>query len=114
MPTSRKLRSGPADKLIGQRIKLRRHELGMTQAQLGAALDPPRSLQQIQKYEAGTNRVSSTAAMQISDFLQISLGQLLGAESAPHDATLQLAAKLQKLNPRVSRALLKLAQALVA
>ena len=92
--------------------------MGMTQADLGAALDPPRSLQQVQKYEAGTNRVSSTAALQICEILKIPLAELLDIDSRKgrpmrrDDHVLQVAAVLLKLSPKARRALLKLAQAL--
>ena len=42
------------DQHVGERIRLRRTELGLTQEQLAAALDV--SYQQVQKYETGANR----------------------------------------------------------
>jgi transcriptional regulator with XRE-family HTH domain len=50
---------GPAlaDIRIGDRMRARRMMLGMSQTELGAALDV--SFQQIQKYERGINRVSA-------------------------------------------------------
>jgi transcriptional regulator with XRE-family HTH domain len=50
---------GPAlaDIRIGDRMRARRMMLGMSQTELGAALDV--SFQQVQKYERGINRVSA-------------------------------------------------------
>jgi transcriptional regulator with XRE-family HTH domain len=44
------------DLRFGQRVRARRIMLGMSQTELGAALDV--TFQQIQKYESGINRVS--------------------------------------------------------
>ena len=119
MPASTRPRSGPADRLIGQRIRLRRRELGMTQADLGAALNPPRTLQQIYKYEVGINRVSSAAALQICKVLKLPIAELLGIDGpnstpAQLDDALMMAVEMQKLSPKQRRALLKFAQALAS
>jgi transcriptional regulator with XRE-family HTH domain len=45
------------DQHIGDKIRVRRTELGLTQEQLAAALEI--SYQQIQKYESGSNRISA-------------------------------------------------------
>jgi hypothetical protein len=79
---------------------------------LGAALKLPISFQQIYKYEAGTNRVSSAVALQISHVLQLDLGELLGSDNlgiaGGHvDEAVHLAAELSRLEPRVRIALLK-------
>ena len=42
--------------IIGERLRARRAELGLTQAQLGAAVGL--SYQQIQKYENGSNQIA--------------------------------------------------------
>ncbi len=47
------------DQHVGERIRLRRTEMGHTQEQLAAALEV--SYQQIQKYETGANRISAGA-----------------------------------------------------
>jgi transcriptional regulator with XRE-family HTH domain len=52
------------DAHVGERIRLRRTELGLTQEQLAEALDV--SYQQIQKYETGTNRVSAGRMLEIA------------------------------------------------
>ena len=54
---------------IGKRIRKRRIELSMTQTELGNHL--PTSFQQIQKYEKGTNGVSSAKLIYIAHALQV-------------------------------------------
>ncbi len=57
------------DPFIGKRVKLRRSEMGMSQAKLGEKLGL--SFQQIQKYENGKNRVSASTLFQISQILGV-------------------------------------------
>ena len=64
-----KKRSTIYDNEIGRRIKLRRLELGMSQESLGKALTL--TFQQVQKYEKGTNRVSSGRIQQIAKILDV-------------------------------------------
>jgi transcriptional regulator with XRE-family HTH domain len=57
------------DREVGRRIRMRRHELGISQTALGEAINL--TFQQIQKYENGTNRVSAGRLHQISRFLRV-------------------------------------------
>lgn len=57
---------------VGQRARLRRTLLGMSQEQLGAELNI--TFQQVQKYERGTNRVSASRLWDISQILDVSIG----------------------------------------
>tara|TARA_A100001388_G_scaffold26210_1_gene16912 strand:+ start:1911 stop:2294 length:384 start_codon:yes stop_codon:yes gene_type:complete len=57
------------NKHIGARIRKRRIELQMTQSELGCFL--PTSFQQIQKYEKGTNGVSSAKLIYLAQALQV-------------------------------------------
>ena len=54
---------------IGTKIKYRRLELGLTQTKVGEALGF--SFQQIQKYEKGTNGVSSENLLSLANFLKV-------------------------------------------
>lgn len=54
---------------LGERIKLRRKALSISQQRLGEALGV--SFQQIQKYEKGVNRISASSLQVISDFLDM-------------------------------------------
>lgn len=57
---------------VGARIRTRRIELGISQAELGAQLKL--SHQQINKYESGTNAVSSTTLLPLAQALQVDVG----------------------------------------
>ena len=56
---------------VGKRVRLRRTLLGMSQEQLGAALDI--TFQQVQKYERGANRVSASRLWDISQILDVKI-----------------------------------------
>jgi transcriptional regulator with XRE-family HTH domain len=60
------------DRRIGERIRLRRTELGLTQDELAAALGV--SYQQVQKYENGANRISAVRLWQIGRRLDVPVG----------------------------------------
>jgi transcriptional regulator with XRE-family HTH domain len=62
----------PADHRIGQRIRLCRLNLGMSQEALATALGL--TFQQVQKYERGTNRVSASRLGEIAGVLQVPVG----------------------------------------
>jgi transcriptional regulator with XRE-family HTH domain len=59
----------PTDKHVGQRVRMRRLMLGVTQEKLGDAIGI--TFQQVQKYEKGTNRISSSRLQQIASVLQV-------------------------------------------
>ena len=66
----------PVDIAIGARIRARREELRITQAQLAAGAGV--TFQQIQKYERGVNRVSAARLLQIAAVLKSTGAALLG------------------------------------
>lgn len=57
------------DKFIGRKIKLRRIQLGFSQAEIGKLLKL--TYQQFQKYESGTNRVSASRLYKIAKILKV-------------------------------------------
>ena len=61
----------PVDIAIGGRIRTRREELRITQAQLAAGAGV--TFQQIQKYEKGTNRVSASKLFEMADFMKVGI-----------------------------------------
>src|SRR5437016_14016490 len=67
-PTTKKS-PDPVDKHVGNRVRMRRMMLSMSQEKLGDALDL--TFQQVQKYEQGTNRISASRLQQISHILQV-------------------------------------------
>ena len=54
---------------LGKKLRLRRLSLGLTQTKVATAINV--TFQQIQKYEKGTNGVSSSRLMQLSQFLKV-------------------------------------------
>ena len=54
---------------LGNKLKLRRLSLGLTQTKVAKAINV--TFQQIQKYEKGTNGVSSTRLLQLSNYLKV-------------------------------------------
>ena len=54
---------------LGKKLRMRRLSLGLTQSKVAEAINV--TFQQIQKYEKGTNGVSSARLMQISQFLKV-------------------------------------------
>jgi len=61
----------PVDQHVGQRIKLRRILMGMTQGQLADAIGL--TFQQIQKYERGANRVSASKLWELGNILEVTV-----------------------------------------
>ena len=57
------------NKHLGNKLKLRRLALGLTQTKVAKAINV--TFQQIQKYEKGTNGISSLRVMQLSNFLKV-------------------------------------------
>ena len=57
------------DKHVGNRVRMRRLMLDMSQTALADGLGI--SFQQVQKYEKGTNRISASRLQQIADVLEV-------------------------------------------
>ena len=57
------------NKHLGNKLKLRRLALGLTQTKVAKAINV--TFQQIQKYEKGTNGISSLRIMQLANFLKV-------------------------------------------
>ena len=82
------------DQELGRRIRAHRLRLGFSQEKLGAMLGL--TFQQVQKYEKGTNRVSSGRLIEIAKLLEVhpmdllddehqSTGSTNGASSSPFE-----------------------------
>ena len=54
---------------LGSKLRMRRLSLGLTQTKVAQAINV--TFQQIQKYEKGTNGISSLRIMQLSNFLKV-------------------------------------------
>lgn len=59
----------PTDKYVGNRVRMRRMMLSMSQEKLGEALGL--TFQQVQKYEKGANRISASRLQYLSNILQV-------------------------------------------
>ena len=59
------------NKHLGNKLKLRRLALGLTQTKVAKAINV--TFQQIQKYEKGTNGVSSIRLLQLANCLKVSV-----------------------------------------
>jgi len=57
------------NKHLGSKLKLRRLALGLTQTKVAKAINV--TFQQIQKYEKGSNGVSSIRLLQLSNYLKV-------------------------------------------
>lgn len=71
----------PVDVEVGRRIFALRRRQGLSQRTLAEAAGV--SFQQIQKYEKGTNRVSSSRLAAIAEFLGTSAAALFGEAADP-------------------------------
>ena len=57
------------NKHLGSKLRMRRLSLGLTQTKVAQAINV--TFQQIQKYEKGTNGVSSIRLLQLSNYLKV-------------------------------------------
>lgn len=72
-------RADNIDKLVSKRLKNRRVMLGLSQQELGEAVGV--SIQQIQKYEKATNRISSGKLYSFAKFLKVPVNFFFDASS---------------------------------
>jgi transcriptional regulator with XRE-family HTH domain len=74
MPTTE---SSLRDENIGSRLKLRRLQLGLSQESLALALGL--TLEQLQRYEAGSDRIDAARLQQIAEILRMPILFFFGA-----------------------------------
>ncbi len=72
----------PVDVHVGVRVRLRRTLLGMSQRNLGKALDL--TLGQVQKYESGKNRIAASRLYHLSHILDVPLSYFFD-DMPPHE-----------------------------
>ena len=80
---------GNFNKHLGSKLRMRRLALGLTQTKVAQAINV--TFQQIQKYEKGTNGISSLRIMQLGNFLKVPVVYFFedyplykGASETPH------------------------------
>ena len=71
----------PVDKHVGARVRMRRLMLSMSLEKLGDALGL--TLQQVQKYEKGTNRIGASRLQHICHILQVSVSFFFDGAPTP-------------------------------
>jgi transcriptional regulator with XRE-family HTH domain len=62
-------RANPVDKYVGERVRMRRMLLGMSQERLGEQLGL--TFQQVQKYEKGVNRIGASRLFDLAQVLGV-------------------------------------------
>ena len=107
----------PIDVHVGNRIRLRRTLLGISQAALADALGL--TFQQVQKYEKGANRVSSSRLLDMANVLDVTVSyffeEMAAGVSEQTPSNLMSAKKLpaieQEKDPMARRETLELVRA---
>lgn len=107
----------PVDVHVGSRIRLRRTLLGMSQTKLGEEIGL--TFQQVQKYEKGSNRVSSSRMFELSRVLDVPISYFFDEMSGDTKQRGHLyamgktspASKLEDLDPMTKRETLELVRA---
>ena len=69
--TKGKFMEGNFNQHLGSKLKTRRLALGLTQTKVAQAINV--TFQQIQRYEKGTNGISSLRIMQLANFLKVNV-----------------------------------------
>jgi transcriptional regulator with XRE-family HTH domain len=100
------------DDRIGDKIKLRRIEQKMSQAQLGGLLGV--TFQQVQKYESGANRVSASRLEQVAAVLDVPVAHFYDANSRGEVEVQSLLCLDPKFSLRLLRAYYKMQDRSVA
>lgn len=75
----------PIDQFVGRQIRYRRWQLDMSQAELASKIGV--TLQQVQKYESGTNRVSASRLWEAANALSVPIAYFFACEA--RDALLE-------------------------
>jgi transcriptional regulator with XRE-family HTH domain len=70
----------PVDRYVGSRVRMRRLMLNMSQEKMAKAIGL--TFQQVQKYEKGNNRITSSRLQQLAQILQVPVSFFF--EGAPH------------------------------
>jgi transcriptional regulator with XRE-family HTH domain len=69
MPGNKKQSPDPIDTMVGRRVKEGRQKRGLSQKEFAGRLGV--TFQQLQKYEAATNRVSASRLKRVADALEL-------------------------------------------
>lgn len=117
--TRRRAAASGIDAHVALRVRARRMELGLSQADLACHLEI--SYQQVQKYERATNRLSAGRLKQLADLLDVpvayfydglGVAESLRSRLAIDKDVARLARRLQRLSPDVRSTLLRMLETL--
>ncbi len=110
-------RPSSVDAHVGERVRLRRKLLGMTQTNLGDAIGL--TFQQVQKYERGLNRIGASRLLALTQALDVSIDYFF-EDMPPEIAAISPVTKgrgkekklpMDELDPMVKRETLELVRA---
>ena len=113
----------PVDQIVGANIRQRRHELKISQEALATGLDL--TFQQVQKYESGANRVSSSKLFRAAKILRCNVTDLfkgcdeatpaveidIDQDNISPKSWIDMARRVDDLNPRLIEKLSRLDRA---
>ncbi len=90
----------PIDVHVGARLRARRTLLGLSQTALGDAIGI--SFQQLQKYEAGSNRISASRLYELSKNLDVDIGYFFDEmdQAIKSESPARLSRRKSKRSPR--------------
>jgi transcriptional regulator with XRE-family HTH domain len=74
----------PVDCTVGERVRRRRMQLGLSQGKLAEAIGV--TFQQVQKYERGVNRVTASRLCMLAESLQVEPTYFFGTDASPTTA----------------------------
>ena len=72
MSSDKAKRATSVDVMVGERVRLQRINLGLTQGAVAGQLGV--TFQQVQKYEKGTNRIGASRLQRIAQILRVPIG----------------------------------------
>ena len=100
----------PIDIHVGQRVKIKRKSIKMTQQELGAVLGL--TFQQVQKYERGANRISASKLFAIAETLGVSISYFFDDMVGIEDMDAAFAEETADFAPSRTHAVLQFASSL--
>ena len=93
---------GNFNRHLGSKLRMRRLALGLTQTKVAQAINV--TFQQIQKYEKGTNGVSSIRLLQLSNYLKVPINYFFEDYSElTQDQKVKFSKNLQAAVPGVAK-----------
>ena len=85
------------DLLIGTKIRLRRHVLGMSQTDLGNRIGV--TFQQVQKYEKGHNKIVASRLLEVANIMDVPISYFFeDLNNTPSQESLKVSEKVLEFN----------------